>query len=35
MNWLADNIIGTIPSLEDLREEARTVVKLEGTNKEA
>ncbi len=34
MNWLADNIIGRIPSLDELREDAHTVVKLEGTNKE-
>ncbi len=34
MNWLADNIIGRIPSLDELREDAHAVVKLEGTNKE-
>lgn len=34
MNWLCENIIGRIPAIEELMEEARKVVKLRGTNKE-
>ena len=34
MNWLSDNIIGQIPTLDELKDESRKVVELEGTNKE-
>lgn len=34
MNWLTDNIVGSIPTLDELKEETRRVVELEGTNKE-
>lgn len=34
MNWLCDNIVGRIPSIDELKEDAHTVVKLRGTNKE-
>ena len=34
MNWLCDNIDGSIPSIRDLRDEAHPVVKMRGTNRE-
>ena len=34
MNWLSDNIVGQIPTLDELKDESRKVVELEGTNKE-
>ena len=33
MDWLADNIIGTIPTMNDLVEEARPVVEVQGVAK--
>lgn len=33
IDWLADNVIGTIPAAEDLREDARSVVIQEGIRK--
>lgn len=34
MNWLADNVEGVIPSIDELIEEARPIVKLQGVNQE-
>ncbi len=33
MNWLADNVIGSIPDFEMLADEARPVVRLQGLRK--
>ena len=30
MNWLVDNVVGTIPKMEDLDEEAKDVVEMQG-----
>ena len=30
MDWLVENVIGSIPSISDLTEEARAVVKMQG-----
>lgn len=30
MNWLVDNIIGEIPEIDDLKEEAKSIVELKG-----
>ena len=32
MDWLADNVIGTIPTIDDLEENAKPVVELRGLN---
>lgn len=34
MNWLVDNIVGEIPELHDLKEEAKSIVELKGVNEE-
>jgi hypothetical protein len=33
MDWLADNIIGTIPSIDEIQEDAQPVVQLQGIPK--
>ena len=33
MDWLADNVVGSIPSLAELTEEAQAVAKMQGLNK--
>lgn len=33
MDWLADNIIGSIPTMDDLVEDARTIVQVQGVAK--
>lgn len=33
MDWLADNIIGSIPTLNDFREDAKPIVKVQGVAK--
>ncbi len=33
MDWLADNIVGTIPTIDDLKEEAKPIVALRGLYK--
>ena len=33
MDWLADNVIGSIPTIDDLKEEAKPIVKLRGLYK--
>lgn len=33
MDWLADNVDGTIPTINDLAEEARPVVEVQGVAK--
>lgn len=33
MDWLADNIIGSIPTLNDFKEEAKPIVKVQGVAK--
>ena len=30
MNWLAENVVGTVPSAEELTEEGRDLVRLQG-----
>ena len=30
MDWLLENVVGVIPSIEDLREEAKPVVEMIG-----
>ena len=30
MDWLAENVVGSIPSILDLTEEARAVTKMQG-----
>ena len=30
MDWLCDNVIGTIPSLEDMKPEAQAFVEIQG-----
>ena len=35
MNWLCDNVIGSIPDLSDLRPEAHALVRLQGLNDSA
>lgn len=30
MDWLADNVVGTIPTLEDMKPEARPFVEVQG-----
>ena len=32
MSWLVDNIIGEIPEIEDLKEEAKSIVELKGVS---
>ena len=34
MDWLADNVVGYIPSVSDLTEEAQAVVQMQGLSKE-
>ncbi len=34
MDWLADNVIGHIPSIEEMKPDTRNVVQLEGVKKE-
>lgn len=34
MNWLVDNIIGEIPEIDDLKDEARAIVELKGVVEE-
>ena len=34
MDWLAENIVGTIPDLSELTEEAKAVVRLQGINQQ-
>ena len=34
IDWLADNIIGRIPTADELREDAQNVVRQEGIRKE-
>ena len=33
MDWLVDNVVGSIPSISDLTEEAQAIVKMQGLNK--
>ena len=33
MDWLADNVVGSIPSISDLNEEAQSVAKMQGLSK--
>lgn len=33
MDWLVDNVVGSIPSISDLTQEAQAIVKLQGLNK--
>lgn len=33
MDWLAENIIGSIPSIEELTKDAQSVVLLQGVTK--
>ena len=33
MDWLVDNVVGSIPSLSDLTEEAQAVAKMQGLDK--
>ncbi len=35
MNWLADNVIGEIPEVSELKEEAKPIVELKGVTEEA
>ena len=32
MNWLVENVVGEIPEMEDLREEAKSIVSLSGVS---
>ena len=33
MDWLNDNIVGTIPAMDDLVEEAKPIVQVQGVEK--
>lgn len=35
MNWLADNVIGSIPELEELKDKAKPIVEMKGIQKES
>ena len=30
MNWLADNVVGKLPEVDELTEEAQSLVRLQG-----
>ena len=34
MNWLAENVVGEIPDLDQLSEKARPIVEMRGVHKE-
>ena len=34
MDWLADNVIGSIPTMDQLIEEAKPLVQLQGVNQQ-
>ena len=33
MDWFADNVIGIMPTMEDLTEDAKTIVEVQGVPK--
>lgn len=33
MDWLAENVVGSIPSISDLTEEAQAVTRMQGLGK--